>query len=116
MLKLLAVIILRTLTDLSFKLAVHRLNFPSRASFFENSVQVMRNPFLWCGIILGVFNILVWCSSLKDFDLSFAYPFLSISYICIIVSGKIFFKEHIDPLKIYGIGCMAVGSALLFLG
>ena len=102
-LKLLLVIIVRTCTDICFKMAVNHLQFSSVASIKESLKKMLGNYFLWLGLFFGLANLVAWSFSLQDFDLSYAYPFLSVSYITIILAGKVLFKEHLDRNKIIGI-------------
>ena len=108
-------VILRTVADVSLKKSVHNLNFTCMKSTKTNICCLFKNPFLWLGSSLGLLNVFVWSYSLKQFDLSYAYPFLSISYITIMICGWIFFKETLDLYKLIGIGFIFVGTGLLFL-
>jgi drug/metabolite transporter (DMT)-like permease len=113
---LIVVIIVRTLTDICFKMAVNNLHFNSVSSSVTSFVSLTKNIFLWLGLIFGLTNLIVWWLSLKYFDLSYAYPFLSISYITIIISGKVLFKEHLGKYKMAGILFISAGAVMLFLG
>lgn len=115
-LKLLLVIVVRTCTDISFKMAVNHLQFSSVSTIKQSLKKLGTNPYLWLGIFFGISNMIAWSMSLQDFDLSYAYPFLSISYITIILSGKFLFKEHLDRNKLIGIGFITLGALVLFLG
>ena len=115
-LKLLLVIIVRTCTDICFKMAVNHLQFSSVASIKESLKKMLGNYFLWLGLFFGLANLVAWSFSLQDFDLSYAYPFLSVSYITIILAGKVLFKEHLDRNKIIGIVFISLGAVVLFLG
>ena len=92
---LIVIIFIRTITDVSFKKAVHCLHFDSVGSLFSNFGKLATNPFLWVGVTGGVLNVVLWLVALRQFDLSYAYPFLSLSYITIILAGKFLFKEHL---------------------
>jgi drug/metabolite transporter (DMT)-like permease len=109
------VIIIRTIGDICFKMAVNKVHFNNISSIGRNIIKMVFNPFLWLGLFFGVLNMLVWCFGLKSLDLSYAYPFLSISYITVILSGKFIFKEHLDKYKITGIAFICCGAVLLFV-
>jgi len=113
---LLLTILLRTVSDISFKLGMLRLKFPDIKSFFPNFLKMMANPFIWLGGIIAITNIAAWSMSLVKFDLNFAYPFTSISFVLIILSGKLFFKERLDKMKILGISSIIIGGIILVLG
>ncbi|MFC1771340.1 hypothetical protein ACFLZV_05575 [Candidatus Margulisiibacteriota bacterium] len=113
---LLSVILLRTVTDICFKFAVDPVDFTVVSSVFTNFKKIFLDKYIWLGLLFGVLNIVIWWLSLLKFDLSYAYPFLSISYIAIIFSGKLFFKEHLCRHKIIGIIFICMGAILLFMG
>ena len=106
-------IFIRTLTDICFKKSVNNLNEPT---LIPNIIKILKSPFWWLGLLFGAANFVSWYLTLQRFPLSFAYPFLSITYICIILSGKFLFKEHLDRYKITGICCITFGAIMLFLG
>ena len=116
MIKLILVIVVRTLTDISFKAAVNNLHFDSIHSLKKNTLKLTTNRYLWLGICFGILNVYLWTQALQTIDLSYAYPFLSIAYITIILLGKYLFQEHIGKNKGIGITLIAIGSAILFLG
>lgn len=74
------------------------------------------NPLLWLGLVLSGVNMLAWTSTLESFDLSYAYPFLSVSYVTIIFSGWVFFNETLDRNKLIGVFFISLGACALFLG
>ncbi len=114
--KLLLVILVRTCTDISFKMAVYRLHFDSVSTLAANMKKMIASPYLWLGGFFGIANMLAWSFSLQEIDLSYAYPFLSISYVTIILSGKFLFHENLDKNKMIGIGFISLGAVILFLG
>jgi multidrug transporter EmrE-like cation transporter len=63
---------------------------------------------------LGAINVLLWPVALRYFELSYAYPFLSISFVLIILSGKWMFQEKLDIYKWVGILFIVAGSMSLF--
>ncbi|MCP4049915.1 MAG: EamA family transporter [bacterium] len=109
------IILVRTAGDICFKYAVNKLNLTSVSKLGANVRSMAFNPFLWAGLILGISNMILWCFSLNRFDLSYAYPFLSISYITVILSGKFLFNEHLDKNKIIGILFITTGALVLFI-
>ncbi len=111
---LLFAIFFRTCTDLSFKLAVTDVHFTSFKTLGPNLKKLFSTPFVWSGILFAMLNLGVWCLSLGNFDLSYAYPLFSIHYIAMILAGKFFFKEKLDRSKLIGIGFIGAGVILLF--
>ena len=110
------IILVRTVTDIAFKFVVNNLNFDSMNSIFSNIVLMIKNPILWLGLTMGISNYYLWILCLREFDLSYAYPFLSIAYISIILSGKFIFKERLGMNKVVGLIFISIGAGMLFVG
>jgi multidrug transporter EmrE-like cation transporter len=106
---------IRSVMDLSFKAAVNRLHFDSIESVYTNSRILLKTPVFWLAGIVALINMILWCSVLTKFDLSYAYPLFSICYVIIILMGKVIYKEHLDVYKIVGIGLIALSSVVLAL-
>lgn len=110
--KLFAIILLRSASDLSFKGAISGCVGSDRSPIGW-VVHWVSRPLLWVGLVLGTLNVVVWSSALKTFDLSYAYPFLSFSYVTIILGGRLFFNETLDRYKTIGVCIITMGSLLL---
>ena len=116
MIQLGLIILVRTITDLSFKGAVNHIHFNKETPLMNNIKKIAKNPLIYLGFAMGLTNVVLWIDCLKTYDLSYAYPFLSISYITIIIAGKFLFHEHIGLNKAIGIGFITCGAALLTIG
>lgn len=75
--------------------------------------SIIFNPFVFAGLCLYVVSTGIWLIVLSRTSLSFAYPFISISYILIIITSKIFFNEIIDLYKIIAITLIIGGVVML---
>ena len=110
---LITALILRTLTDLSFKASVHNLYFGKASDLFKNALIVAQKPIMWMAIFFAIVNLRLWIEVLSIYDLSFAYPLFSFAYVLMMISGKIFFKESLDIYKYTGMGLIVIGSLIL---
>ena len=113
---LVIVILIRTVSDLLFKYSVNDCSFNSMQDIPKAGATLLKKPVLWLAVILAIAGAMTWTYSLNFFDLSYAYPFLSICFVTIIMGGKLFFKEHIGMYKLVGLGFILVGSFFLILG
>jgi len=73
------------------------------------------NPFFILGSIFYGISAILWFWSLRNLELSFAYPFLAISYVAIFVLGIIIFHEKLLLSKILGIFLIILGLIVLYL-
>ncbi len=104
----------RTSIDLSFKMAVHKVNLSQMDRIGPHVLKVASRPFIWLGIFFAFLNVWVWCYALANFDLSYIYPFFSINYVIMIMLGKVIFKERLDRQKLIGVGFILCGALVLF--
>jgi multidrug transporter EmrE-like cation transporter len=111
---LVAIVVTRTISDIFMKKSVNSLAFDTMKSLWPNTKVLLKNPIFGIGILLGALNVMLWPVALRYFDLSYAYPFLSISFVLIILAGKWMFHEKLDVYKWVGIVFIAVGSMSLF--
>ena len=111
---LVAIVLTRTISDIFMKKSVHGLHFDTRRSLWPNTKALLKNPVFGVGLILGATNVLLWPVALRYFELSYAYPFLSISFVLIILAGKWMFHEKLDIYKWVGILFIVAGSMSLF--
>ncbi len=74
---------------------------------------IVFNPFVFVGLALYVVSTGVWLIVLSRTSLSFCYPFISISYIMIIITSRIFFNEIIDLYKVIAIVLIIAGVIML---
>jgi len=110
---ILSVILIRALADISFKFAVHHLEINSFQDFMPEAWKALKHPMIWLGVVAGISNFLVWVLALNYLDLSFAYPLTAVSYVLTIVAGRVFFHEHIDDKKFWGMVLILFGVALM---
>ena len=71
--------------------------------------------FVLSGVFLGA-SLITWLLVLKYFDVSVAYPLLSLNYIVVLVLASICFGEQIPTKRWVGIGCIITGVILLATG
>jgi multidrug transporter EmrE-like cation transporter len=111
---LVAIVVTRTVSDILMKKSVNTLDFNGAAALWPNAKALLKNPNFGLGLFLGALNVMLWPVALRYFELSYAYPFLSISFVLIILAGKWMFHEKLDIYKWVGIGFIVLGSMTLF--
>ncbi len=72
-------------------------------------LRVLVNPWVLSGLIAALIAALSWMAALTKFDLGFAYPFMSLSFVLVLVLSVLFFRE---PMTVYKV----IGMALIVLG
>jgi multidrug transporter EmrE-like cation transporter len=72
-------------------------------------LKIAMNPFIFFGLLIYVGGILFWLVALSRVDLSFAYPFASLSYVLMFLASWLFLNEQITMMRI-------IGSLVIILG
>ncbi len=67
------------------------------------------NMNIWIGGSIFVISFLLWIYLLNQFDLSFLYPFGSLSFILAALGGWFFFGEDLNLYRITGILLVFIG-------
>jgi len=71
---------------------------------------VVFNPYVIGGLLVLVFSMGLHLMALSRVELSFAYPFLSISYVLVLIAGYFLFGEAISASRIAGVALICVGT------
>jgi drug/metabolite transporter (DMT)-like permease len=75
--------------------------------------SIFTNPWVIAGLALYVSGTLFWLIALSRADLSFVYPFATVSMALIILISHFVFNESISGLRLIGIVTIAVGVLLV---
>jgi len=80
---------------------------------FANLWRIVTNPFVFTGLGIYVVSVIFWLFALSRVDLSFAYPFASLSYVIMLIASWQLFDEHISIIRL--IGTLLVGLGVLVI-
>ena len=75
--------------------------------------RIGTNPYVVGGLMVYVGSTLFWLMALSRVELSFAYPFASLSYIVMLVAAWRLFDENISPWRL--IGTLVIGAGVLLI-
>jgi drug/metabolite transporter (DMT)-like permease len=75
--------------------------------------RIGTNPYVVIGLFIYVCGTVFWLAALSRVDLSFAYPFASLSYIAMILGGWLLFSEKVDIWRIVGSLVIMTGVILI---
>jgi drug/metabolite transporter (DMT)-like permease len=71
------------------------------------------NLFVVLGLLIYLGSTVFWLTALSRVDLSYAYPFASLSYVIMLVASWQLFDESITPLRLLGTFVIAIGVLLV---
>lgn len=90
-------------------LGIGRFDFAG-ASLLKMAPTIMFNPFVILGLFVLVLSMALHLMVLSRVELSFAYPFLSISYVLVLFVGAFWFHETVNFSRIAGVALICLGT------
>ena len=70
-------------------------------------------PLVWIGLFTFALSALVWLAVLSRVDLSFAYPFASLTYVIILLYSKYIGDEPVSLVRWGGAALIVTGIVLI---
>ncbi len=98
----------------------HRLTYhpPLPVEFSEKMIAVIKmlfDPFIASGLFAAFIAALLWIVALSKFELSFAYPMMSFSFVLVSIFSFLLFNEVMSVYKILGLILIMSGIFILNL-
>jgi len=75
--------------------------------------KIGTNPYVVIGLLIYVTGTVFWLAALSRVDLSYAYPFASLSYVVVLAAGWLIFGENINPIRLVGTLVVALGVLII---
>ena len=79
------------------------------SSFFFAYLKIFMSPFVIISISLYIIGALFWLYVLSKVDLSYAYPFMGLTFVLVAISSSIFLGEYISLRRWIGIIVICLG-------
>lgn len=75
--------------------------------------RMATNPYVIIGLAIYMAGTVFWLTALSRVELSFAYPFASLSYVLMLAAAWILFKENITVTRLIGTAVIVIGVLLV---
>jgi multidrug transporter EmrE-like cation transporter len=75
--------------------------------------RLLFNPWIISSLTAAFLAFLCWAGALSKFELSYAYPFTSLSFVLVFLLSVLLFQEAVTPLKLAGLAFVVLG---IFVG
>jgi len=76
-------------------------------------LQIVFSPWIFAGLFTFVISMASHLYVLSKVELSFAYPFLSLAYVAVLVFAYFVFREDINAWRMAGVAFICVGTVLI---
>ncbi len=109
-----ATVVLTVYGQLVFKWRVdHAGSFPhDNAERLEYVGRLFIDPWVISVFLSALLASVTWALALTKFELSFAYPFMSLSFVLVLVFGAAFLSESVTFAKVAGVTLIVLGLIL----
>jgi multidrug transporter EmrE-like cation transporter len=69
----------------------------------EFLARLLLNPWIISGFVAAFLASIAWMGAMTKFDISHAYPFMSLNFVLVIALSAFLFAEPVTPLKLAGL-------------
>jgi multidrug transporter EmrE-like cation transporter len=81
-------------------------DFPAKLYFL---IGLLGNPWIITGFVSAFAASLAWMGAMTKFELSHAYPFMSLNFVLVLLLAGLLFHEPVSTAKILGVGMIVLG-------
>ena len=81
----------------------------SFSSFWPEFTKLITSGYVWLGALVTMSSGLLWMDVLSKKDLSFVYPLISLTYVLSLAAAALIFREHVSPLRWFGVIVICLG-------
>ena len=85
---------------------------PGSGAKLEYALRLLLNPWVISVFAAALIASLTWGAALTTFELSFAYPFMSLSFAFVLLLSVVFFAETLSAAKVIGVALIVAGVAI----
>lgn len=86
---------------------------PAKIGYIFN---VLLNPWVLSGIFATFLAGVSWMLAMTKFEISYAYPFVSLNYILVLLAGFFLFNEALGATKLLGSALVIIGIIVIAKG
>lgn len=79
------------------------------AEKFYFLAKLILDPFLISGFASTLIAAVFWIAAMTKFDISYAYPFMSLAFVLVLILSAWLFKEPLTLNKILGMAFIVIG-------
>ncbi len=79
-------------------------------------VNIFKSPMVLIGLFCYAISAVLWLIVISAVDLSFAYPFIGLTYVLILIVSKFVLKEDVNPIRWAGAVIITIGVIVISRG
>lgn len=102
-------VVFAALGQVSWKIGMNQAGTPDLPSI----ASVLFNPYILLGFLMYGLSTVFWLLALSKRDLSFVYPFISLTYVLVLILSSLVLKESIGMNKLVGTLAILIGLMII---
>lgn len=79
-------------------------------------LKLFLDPFLISGLASAFIASLFWIMAMTKFEISYAYPFMSLAFVLVLIFSVVVFKESLNLNKMIGLALIVLGIIITSRG
>ncbi len=79
-------------------------------------INIFKSPLVLIGLFCYGISAFLWLIVISAVDLSFAYPFIGLTYVLILFVSKFILKEDVNPIRWAGAAIITIGVIVISRG
>lgn len=83
---------------------------------FKFLISLFGDPVIFSGLVAAVIAALAWMAALTKFELNFAYQFMSLNFVLVLLLSGWFLSEPISRQRIFGVVVIVLGTIIAARG
>lgn len=82
---------------------------PDNIAKLQYIIKLLLNPWVISGFVGAFLAAVSWMAAMTKFDLSYAYPFMSLAFVMVVFLSAIFFNEPVTWPRVAGLAAIIAG-------
>ena len=79
-------------------------------------VALCFEPWIFSGLVAAFFASLAWMAAMTRFELNYAYPFTSLSFVLVLLLSSWLLNESVNAEKLIGVALIVAGTIVASRG
>jgi len=79
-------------------------------------LKLFLDPFILSGFLSAFVASLCWMAAMTKFELSYAYPFMGLTFVLVFVASVFLFAESVTVYKVLGLALIVLGIVIASKG
>jgi uncharacterized membrane protein len=78
--------------------------------------KLLFDPWMLTVVLAALLAGLSWFAAMTKYELSYAYPFMSLAFVLVLFLSALFFHEAVTPAKVVGLAVVIIGLVIASRG